>query len=57
MFTLIALGVGAAYAYSLVATFAAGAFPVGMRGEGGVVAVYHEAASVAGRTRLSSPST
>ena len=46
MFTLIALGVGAAYAYSLVATFAPVLFPPGMRSQGGVVAAYFEAASV-----------
>jgi P-type Cu+ transporter len=46
MFSLIALGVGAAYAYSLVATFAAGLFPVALRGEGGIVPVYYEAAAV-----------
>ncbi|MGA9868742.1 MAG: copper-translocating P-type ATPase [Acetobacteraceae bacterium] len=46
MFTLIALGAGTAYFYSLVATFAPGAFPAGFRGMGGTVAVYYEAASV-----------
>ncbi len=46
MFSLIALGVGAAYAYSLVATFAPGLFPEGLRQEGGIVAVYYEAAAV-----------
>jgi Cu+-exporting ATPase len=46
MFTLIALGTGAAYLYSLVATFAPGVFPVGFRGMGGTVAVYYEAAAV-----------
>jgi P-type Cu+ transporter len=46
MFTLIALGVGAAYGYSLVATFAPGLFPTALRGEGGVVPVYYEAAAV-----------
>ena len=45
MFTLIALGTGAAYLYSLVATFAPGVFPAGFR-EGGTVAVYYEAAAV-----------
>jgi len=43
MFTLIALGTGAAYLYSLFATFAPGLFPAGM---GGTVAVYYEAAAV-----------
>jgi len=46
MFSLIALGIGAAYAYSLAATFAAGLFPEGLRGEGGIVPVYYEAAAV-----------
>ncbi|MHB0670070.1 heavy metal translocating P-type ATPase [Roseomonas mucosa] len=46
MFTLIALGTGAAYLYSLVATFAPGAFPEGFRGMDGTVAVYFEAAAV-----------
>jgi len=46
MFTLIALGTGAAYLYSLVATFAPGLFPAGFRGMGGTVAVYYEAAAV-----------
>ena len=46
MFTLIALGVGAAYGYSLVATFAPGLFPAGLHQHGGTVAVYYEAAAV-----------
>jgi Cu+-exporting ATPase len=46
MFTLIALGVGASYSYSLVATFAPGLFPVGLRQHGGLVPVYFEAAAV-----------
>ncbi len=46
MFTLIALGTGAAYLYSLVATFAPGLFPSGFRMVGGTVAVYYEAAAV-----------
>ncbi|MBI3677010.1 MAG: heavy metal translocating P-type ATPase [Proteobacteria bacterium] len=46
MFTLIALGVGAAYVYSLVATFAPSLFPAALRMEGGTVAVYYEAAAV-----------
>jgi Cu+-exporting ATPase len=46
MFTLIALGTGTAYAYSLAATFAPGLFPAGFRGMGGTVAVYYEAAAV-----------
>jgi Cu+-exporting ATPase len=46
MFTLIALGVGAAYLYSLVATFLPGLFPPALHGEDGTVAVYYEAAAV-----------
>jgi Cu+-exporting ATPase len=46
MFSLIALGSGAAYLYSLVATFAPGLFPAGFRGMDGTVAVYYEAAAV-----------
>ena len=46
MFTLIAMGVSAAYAYSLVATLAPGVFPESFRGHGGTVAVYYEAAAV-----------
>jgi P-type Cu+ transporter len=45
MFSLIALGVGAAYLYSLAATFAPGLFPASLR-PGGIVAVYYEAAAV-----------
>ena len=46
MFTLIALGTGAAYAYSMVATLAPGVFPAGFRGPDGTVAVYFEPAAV-----------
>ena len=46
MFTLIALGVGAAFAYSLVALLAPDAFPPALRTHGGVVPVYFEAAAV-----------
>jgi Cu+-exporting ATPase len=46
MFSLIALGTGAAYLYSLVATLAPGLFPAGFRSPDGGVAVYFEAASV-----------
>jgi len=45
MFTLIALGVGAAFAYSLVATLAPGLFPATMRDHAGGVPVYFEAAA------------
>ena len=46
MWTLIALGVGAAYGYSVVATLFPDAFPHSFRGHGGVIPVYFEAASV-----------
>ncbi len=46
MFSLIALGTGAAYLYSVVATLVPDAFPAGFRGMGGTVAVYFEAAAV-----------
>ena len=46
MFTLIALGVGVAYLYSVVATAFPDIFPASFRGESGVVAVYFEAAAV-----------
>jgi len=46
MFSLIALGVGAAYLYSLAATFAPALFPRGLRREGGIIDVYYEAAAV-----------
>ncbi len=46
MFSLIALGTGAAYLYSLVATFAPGVFPAGFHEMGGMVAVYFEPAAV-----------
>ncbi len=45
MWTLVSLGVGAAYAYSLVATFAPGVFPEAYRGSAGV-GTYYEAAVV-----------
>ena len=46
MFTLIALGTGTAYAYSLVATVAPQIFPATMRGSDGQVPVYFEPAAV-----------
>ena len=46
MFSLIGLGVAAAYLYSLAATFAPGLFPSGLRGEGGLIPVYYEAGAV-----------
>ena len=46
MFTLIAMGTGVAFIYSVVATIAPGIFPAGFRGPDGAVAVYFEAAAV-----------
>lgn len=46
MFTLIAMGTGAAWVYSVVATVAPGVFPDTFRAEEGSVAVYFEAAAV-----------
>jgi Cu+-exporting ATPase len=46
MFSLIALGTGAAWLYSLVAALAPGVFPAAFRTHGGEVAVYFEAAAV-----------
>jgi P-type Cu+ transporter len=46
MFSLIALGTGSAYLYSLFATFAPGMFPAGFHEMGGTVSVYFEAAAV-----------
>jgi Cu+-exporting ATPase len=46
MFTLIAMGTGAAYAYSVVATLAPHAFPPSVRASDGTVPVYFEAAAV-----------
>lgn len=45
MFTLIAMGTGVAYLYSLIATIFPGIFPASFRGMGGVPAVYFEAAA------------
>lgn len=46
MFTLIAIGTGTAYLYSVVATFFPHIFPASFRGHGGAVSVYFEAAAV-----------
>jgi Cu+-exporting ATPase len=46
MFTLIALGTGVAWVYSLVATLAPGLFPAAFRTPEGTVSVYFEAAAV-----------
>jgi len=46
MWTLIGLGVGTAYLYSVVATLAPGIFPMSFRGHGAAVPVYFEAAAV-----------
>ena len=46
MFTLIAMGTGVAYIYSLIGTIAPQVFPAAFRGHGGALAVYFEAAAV-----------
>jgi Cu+-exporting ATPase len=46
MFTLIAMGTGVAYGYSLVAAALPGIFPASFRGPDGTVDVYFEAAAV-----------
>nr|WP_277346431.1 heavy metal translocating P-type ATPase [Sneathiella chungangensis] len=46
MWTLIMLGVAAAYAFSLVATLVPGSFPSSFRTAAGIVPVYFEAAAV-----------
>jgi Cu+-exporting ATPase len=46
MFTLIALGTGVAYAYSVVAALAPGIFPPSFSGAEGAIPVYFEAAAV-----------
>jgi Cu+-exporting ATPase len=45
MFTLIAMGTGVAWGYSVIATVAPGLFPPAFRGMDGDVAVYFEAAA------------
>jgi Cu+-exporting ATPase len=46
MFTLIAIGVGTAYVYSVAATLFPEVFPESFRGHGGEVGVYFDAAAV-----------
>lgn len=46
MFTLIAMGTGVAWAYSVIATAAPGIFPAAFRDQHGAVPVYFEAAAV-----------
>lgn len=46
MFTLVAMGIGVAWAYSVVATLFPGLFPIAFRNNQGMVAVYFEAAAV-----------
>ena len=46
MFTLIAIGTGAAYGFSVVATIAPGLFPAQLLGHRGEVPVYFESAAV-----------
>ena len=46
MFTLISIGIGVAWVYSLFAVIAPGLFPASVRNDMGVVPVYFEAAAV-----------
>lgn len=46
MFTLIALGTGVSYIFSLVGTFFPSVFPESFRAHGGMVPLYYEAAAV-----------
>ena len=46
MFTLIAMGTGVAWLYSIAGTLLPGSFPLALRGHDGSVAVYFEAAAV-----------
>ncbi|MEO6531177.1 MAG: heavy metal translocating P-type ATPase [Specibacter sp.] len=46
MFTLVAIGTGVAWLYSVIATVAPGVFPASFRGMGGTVDVYFESAAV-----------
>jgi Cu+-exporting ATPase len=46
MFTLIAIGTGVAWSYSIIATLSPGSFPAAFRQPDGSVAVYFEAAAV-----------
>src|SRR6202000_685132 len=46
MFTLIAMGTGTAYLYSVIATFVPGVFPLSFLGHGGRPEVYFESAAV-----------
>jgi Cu+-exporting ATPase len=46
MFTLIAMGTGAAYIFSLIATLAPGIFPASFLGHGGRPEVYFESAAI-----------
>ena len=46
MFTLIAVGTGTAYVYSVAAVLSPGSFPESFRGPGGEVPVYFEASAV-----------
>ena len=46
MFTLISMGIGVAWTYSMIATVFPGLFPMAFRNEKGIVAVYFEAAAM-----------
>ena len=55
MFTLIAMGTGVAWRYSVVAVLAPGLFPAGFRDAHGGLALYLGAAAVRYRARLAGP--
>jgi P-type Cu+ transporter len=46
MFTLIAMGTGIAWVYSVIGTFAPGVFPADIRAADGAISIYFEAAAV-----------
>lgn len=46
MFTLIALGTGVAYLFSIIGTFFPSVFPDSLKAHGGIVPLYYEAAAV-----------
>ncbi|WP_353230958.1 copper-translocating P-type ATPase [Novosphingobium sp.] len=46
MFSLVSLGIGTAYGYSLVASIMPGLFPAALRDHAGMIPVYYEAAAM-----------
>jgi len=46
MFTLVALGIGASFGYSVAATLAPGLFPASLHRHGAMIPVYYEAAAM-----------